>query len=313
MKVVDAKELVLSLIIADLARSSSLLLIDGLSPDGDEGKFMIEGKPARAIHHYDGWYVPIHLGWFGGSFDQPTIHGTPFYWYVFAIPKRNRYLFDHYFLCDYLQIRDWVLDFSAPLGRSHQDHRNWRADLRLYPSAPTEQQGYFRWGDEPPGVDDRPGRVFELDNVLTLHEPVSSSQHIGTFGLGGESAAHRLLKLYVASHLSSFGFSPTAVSHIEYPFATGDRVDVLVENHRPDRTVVEIEIDGANNVNVGIQQAIKYRTLAAVDSGYPLLTARVGSLVVAFDTNYQTARDLAERYEVSLMSVDRELVLSPAV
>jgi hypothetical protein len=77
--------------------------------------------------------------------------------------------------------------------------------------------------------------------------------------------------------------------------------------------VVEVEIEGENNICIGIQQAIKYRSLAAVDAGYPLVTPRVGSLVVAYNTNYPKATDLAERYEVVLKSVDRELVLAKAV
>jgi hypothetical protein len=90
-------------------------------------------------------------------------------------------------------------------------------------------------------------------------------------------------------------------------------VDVLFENHRPDRTVVEVEVEGERNVCVGVLQAIKYRSLAAVDAGYPLLTGRVGSLVVAYNTDYPKARSLAERYEISLKSIDRELVLGKAV
>ncbi|MDA8313319.1 MAG: hypothetical protein M0Z46_22430 [Actinomycetota bacterium] len=313
MKVSEAKELVLSRMFADLARSGSTVLVSAQSPDGDEGKFVLDGKTARAIHHFDGWYVPVNLDWFVGSFDPPVIHGTAFHWYVFAIPAWTRYLADHYFLCDYLQMRDWVLDFTAPLGKDHRDHRNWRADLRLYPADPVEREGYFRWGDEPPGVDDKPARVFELDNVTTIRDLRPQGGHIGTYGPGGESAAHKLLKLYVASHPLELGFSSGAKAHVEYSFPTGDRVDVLFENHRPDRTVVEVEVEGEQNLCVGILQAIKYRSLAAVDAGYPLLTGRVGSLVVAYNTDYPKAITLAERYEVSLRSIDRESVLAKAV
>jgi hypothetical protein len=77
------------------------------------------------------------------------INRTPFYWYVFAVPARRRYRADHYVICDYLQMRDWVLAFAAPLGKDHRDHKLWRCDLRLYPD---ERSGYFRWGDEPPAA-----------------------------------------------------------------------------------------------------------------------------------------------------------------
>jgi hypothetical protein len=54
-------ELVLDLILADLTASASTILVSPQSPDGDEGNFVIDGKPARAIYHFDGWYVPVNL------------------------------------------------------------------------------------------------------------------------------------------------------------------------------------------------------------------------------------------------------------
>ena len=313
MKVVEAKQLVLDILFdcGSLTDASSLVNPD--SPDGDPGKFLIAGKVARAIHHYDGWYVPINLGWFNGGFEEPIINKFPFYWYVFAIPKRNRYLADHYFVCDYLQMRDWVLDFTAPLGNDHRDHSNWRADLRLYSSTETEHQGYFRWGDESPGNNERLGRVFSLDNIATVAVSPPLGQHVGSFGSGGESAAHILLKLYVAANPSMCGLSESAEAYVEYSFVTGDRVDVMFKNHLPDRTVVEVEVEGSNNICIGVQQAIKYRSLAAVDAGYPLATSRVRSLVVAYETDYPNAVELADRYDVSLMSVDAEKILASAV
>jgi hypothetical protein len=313
MKAAEAKDLVVGLILEGVAAAPHPVLVEPASPDGDPAKFSIAGRPARAIVPRDGWYLPINLSWFADSFDPPAISGGPFHWYVLAIPRGSRYRADHYFICDYLQMRQWVRDFGAPLGDDHRDHYRWRADLRLYPDEVIERRGYFRWGDEPPRIDDKPDRVFEVDNVGTLGEPVPLGQHVGTFGVGGESAAHRLLKEYVAAHPTELGLTPAATARIEYLFATGDKVDVLFENHFPDRTVVEVEVEGEANICVGIQQAIKYRSLAAVDAGYPLLTSRVRSLVAAYATEYPRAVDLAEKYDVSLMSVNRELVLATAV
>lgn len=86
-----------------------------------------------------------------------------------------------------------------------------------------------------------------------------------------------------------------------------------IENHAPDRTVVEVEILGEENICVGVHQAIKYRSLAESEAGYALLGGRVNSLVVAYETAYPKAMQLADRYEVSLRTVDRELVLASAV
>ena len=125
--------MVLSLILTGQRDAASSFLVNPVSPDGDSGKFLIDGKVARAIHRFSGWHVPISLGWFSGGYDQPVIHKTAFHWYAFAIPERGMYRADHYFICDYLQMRDWVLSFTAPLGNDHRDHVSWRADLRLYP------------------------------------------------------------------------------------------------------------------------------------------------------------------------------------
>jgi hypothetical protein len=308
MQLVEARDMVLGLMSADQPEAVRLML-DPASPDGDAGKFRIDGKIARVIQRFSGWHVPISLGWFSGGYDQPLINKTAFYWYVFAIASMGRYQADHYFVCDYLQMREWVLAFMAPLGNTHHDHADWRADLQLYPG---EQAGYFRWGDEPVGVGEQPGRVFEVDNLATVAIPAPAGFHVGSYSAGGESAAHKLLKLYVASHPVEFGLSSAAVPHLEYQFATGDRVDVMFENHLPDRTVVEVEVKGERQICVGIHQAIKYRSLAAADAGYPLLTSRVRSLVVAYATDYAKARELADRYEIPLISVDSDRVLSPA-
>jgi hypothetical protein len=292
-----------------LGPADGLTLVDPTSPDGDPAKFLIDGKVARAIHHFDGWYAPINMGWFAGSYDQPMINRTPFYWYAFAIPAKRRYRADHYVICDYLQMRDWVLAFAAPRGNAHRDHKLWRCDLRLYPD---ERTGYFRWGDEPPGRDDQPDRVFDVDNLGTVCTPAPPRENVGRFGPGGESAAHRMLKLYIANHPVEFGMSANAIPHVEYSFATGDRVDLMFKNHLPDRTVVEVEVEGEQQLCIGIHQAIKYRSLAAADAGFPLLTSRVRSLVVAYAIEYPRARELADRYEIPLLAADREAVLGGA-
>ena len=156
MNLAEAKHLVLGLLFTGQPQAAGLVT-DPASPDGDAGKFRINGKIARVIQRFSGWHVPVSLGWFAGGYDQPVINKTAFYWYVFAIPNLGRYRADHYFICDYLQMRDWVLAFTAPLGNTHRDHAVWRADLRLYPD---EQAGYFRWGDEPIGTTGQPDRVF---------------------------------------------------------------------------------------------------------------------------------------------------------
>lgn len=66
---------------------------------------------------------------------------------------------------------------------------------------------------------------------------------VGTCGGDGESEAHRALKLFVVERPGLLGLSPAARGTVEHTFRTGDRVDVLFNNHLPERTVVEIEVD----------------------------------------------------------------------
>ncbi len=48
-----------------------------------------------------------------------------------------------------------------------------------------------------------------------------------------------------------------ALALVEHRFRTGDRVDVMLQNHEPERTVVEIEIAGEANICTGIHRVIK--------------------------------------------------------
>lgn len=315
MKVVEARDLVVGLISQQLETAITSGFLDPASPDGDIGKFTLNGKVARAIHHYDGWHPPINLDWFSGRFDPPQINATQFHWYVFALPARSNWTRPHYVVIDYLQIREWVLDFAAPRGRDHRDHTDWRADLRPLSDDPDETAGYFRWGDEEIGFT-LPGRVFQLDNAATVLEAAALSTpslRVGTFGPGGEGAAHRLLKLYVAAHPERIGLAPEAHPYVEYKFATGDRVDVMFDNHRPHRTVVEVEVAGEMNLLVGVQQAIKYRSLAEFDGNFGPHSSDVHSTVVAYEVGYPDVVELADRYEVQLIGLDPAEPLATAV
>lgn len=157
--------------------------------------------------------------------------------------------------------------------------------------------------------------MFEFDNGATLAEARPVPQRVGVFGPGGESSAHRQLRLYVAAHGTDFGMSQAAQALVEHQFRTGDRVDVMFHNHEPEQTVVEIELAGEENIYTGIHQAIKYRSLAEVDieGGYDRLSPTVLSLVVAYDTEYPTALALADRYDVDLIAVDPRRVPAAAM
>jgi hypothetical protein len=314
MNVEDAKKLVLDGILRDVPQAIASGLLDPASPDpSDAGKFTLARKPARVIHHWSGWHVKINLDWFRGSFDMPRINRLPFHWYAFAIPSFHRRS-PHYLICDYLQVRDWVLEFAAPKGVDHRDHDDWMANIHVDADLSRETQAYFRWGDEPLAGWTRTSRIVRLDNAATVVEHAvwePQGKYVGTTGSGGESEAHRRLKLYVARSPELLQMRPDAVSELEHEFCTGDRVDLLLENHRPLRAVVEVELGGEQNLIVGVHQAIKYRSLAAAERTMPLDTPKVRAFVVSYDPGGDSVCRLAQSYDVGLLAVDRERVLAP--
>jgi hypothetical protein len=160
MKVIEAKEQVLQLMQTDIAGLGSDVNLDPDPTPNDPGKFHLEGKRARVIQPYNGFHANINLDWFTGSTDPPEINRETFYWYVFALREGQSSGISTYYICDYHQMREWVLDFDAPEGNDHQDHHDWRGEIQILGG----HSGYFRWGDEPQ-TQDRPERHITLRNV----------------------------------------------------------------------------------------------------------------------------------------------------
>lgn len=302
MRVSEAKSQVIELASADIEEKRLSNPINPNPPPSlsDKGKFTILGKPARAIHRFNGWNVPINLSWFEDQFDQPTINNEEFYWYAFAIPKYAGYTRRHYYICDYLQMRDWVLDFSEPLGIDHQDHSYWRADIRPYGAYPDETLGYFRWGDEPIDAQDDSDRVIHLDNIAEIIWRHRTSKRYSAIA---ESKAHLDLKLFVAQNPELVGLTNEFNPILEYIFPTGDHVDVLFDGPDGCRAVVEVEIHDETNLIIGVYQAIKYRTLAAIEHDLPINSPKVKAILVAYEIDYSGVRTVAKDYGVKVFAL----------
>lgn len=102
------------------------------------------------------------------------------------------------------------------------------------------------------------------------------------YGKGGESAAHKRLKHYVADNPNKIGLKKSEViATVEHSYVSGDMVDVSFAPTKKGslNTVVEIELD---NVLPGIHQAIKYRALRCAQLGLSLNSKKVRATVVAW-------------------------------
>jgi len=312
MQVAEAKRRVLAMMRRDLAASGAAVDLDPASPDGDPGKFRLRGRTARVILRFSGWHVPVNLLWFAGGDDPPDIQRGRFELYVFYIPAYSYFAREHYLVVDVHQMRQWVAEFNAPLGNDYQDQRTWRADLRRIPGDRDEHRAYFRWGDEPMDLQPFLSRVVRLDNVaeLAVRDALVGVHELE--GGGGESVAHWALKHWVAERPQILGLSANAQPSIEFGFRTGDRVDVLFDNHGPRRAAVEVEVEGEANLVTGVHQALKYRALAAAERGWDLQGPDTWAIVAAYETRYPAVADLARRYDVKLVQVDRAAVLGAA-
>lgn len=123
----------------------------------------------------------------------------------------------------------------------------------------------------------RPDVEGALDNKFTFKVAMKRK-----YGKGGESAAHKRLKNFVADNPKIIGLKKSEVEpHIEHKYVSGDRVDILFSPKKGStNTVVEVELD---NVLPGIHQAIKYRVLRCSQLGVSLNSKNVKATVVAWE------------------------------
>ena len=95
-----------------------------------------------------------------------------------------------------------------------------------------------------------------------LNKTVRKTGIARKYGSGGESHRHRLLKEWAAEHPEVFGLS-NVVGEVEFGFKSGDRADVVFLDARGlPCGVVEVEIEGDRELEVGVHQAVKYRALS---------------------------------------------------
>jgi hypothetical protein len=122
---------------------------------------------------------------------------------------------------------------------------------------------------------------------------------IRKYGKGGESIAHKELKMHISLNPQLLGISRGSVKpFVEHSFVSGDMVDILFEPiEGTQNTVVEIELD---NVLPGIHQAIKYRVLRCSQLGLPITAINVHATVVAWKLS-RDEKALCEKYGVKYL------------
>lgn len=117
-----------------------------------------------------------------------------------------------------------------------------------------------------------------------------------------ESEQHLQLKKYICEHPESIGLKSPLSSTIEYPYPTGDRVDVAFEATTNNWIVVEVELCGLSQTLIGIFQAIKYRALQQALLVSKELKGTVEGVLVANDIPSQ-AKYIAELLGIKIFEI----------
>lgn len=119
------------------------------------------------------------------------------------------------------------------------------------------------------------------DLIQKAIQETEVNQIISTNSKSGESILHKKLKEYVASQPELLGLPKESLSFIEYPFPSGDRVDVAFNFNDNKWVVVEIELEGEIQNFIGLFQVVKYQALLQAVLRTQKLKGEVGGYLVA--------------------------------
>lgn len=143
------------------------------------------------------------------------------------------------------------------------------------------------------------------DLVLEQLGLAAAGSHHRTWGSGGESAAHRALKMYVQNHPLEFGAELSHSAHVEYALRSGDVIDVFF---RGPHEWIGVEVKSRlsdqmiEDYERGIYQVIKYRAVlqAQANADFPYRPPKVRVLLVLESHLPGKYRDLAQRFSVEV-------------
>ena len=156
-----------------------------------------------------------------------------------------------------------------------------------------------------------------LNNLLTDFHDVDSSSVRGLrktnidrtisvllkrkYGPGGEGENHKRLKKWVAEHPQSINLNDIKNHEIEYPFCSGDVVDLLFERKNGFDVVVEIETEIPLP---GAHQAIKYRALRCAEKCLELSSNKVKAVLVAWKIPEEVKR-FCMKYNIETFEIKK--------
>lgn len=128
------------------------------------------------------------------------------------------------------------------------------------------------------------------------------------YGSGGESERHKNLKVFIRDNPEIIEIENVVNRKDERYYPTGDHVDVWFEDSNGCKYVVEIELEGDENLLIGAKQLIKYRALEAVEEGWDVNDRRVKAFLVAYDYDGVKTNSFCGKYDIVIWQVDESVV-----
>jgi len=129
-------------------------------------------------------------------------------------------------------------------------------------------------------------------------------------GSGGESERHKKLKLYIRDNPDVIEIENVINRKDERYYPTGDHVDVWFEDSNGEKYVVEIELEGDDNLLLGAKQLIKYRALEAVENDWDLNSSRVKAVLVAYNCDGDKTTQFCGKYDIELWQTNEDDVIN---
>ena len=135
--------------------------------------------------------------------------------------------------------------------------------------------------------ENNPNQIITTEN---MEEEISG-------GGGGEGEDHKLLKEWVATNPDKIGIKNVEEVFIEYPFISGDRVDILFKLRNNNYAVVEIE---TNIPFPGCHQALKYKILKCAEIGVGIQSKKVSAYVIAWRST-KDSKQFCKKYGINFI------------
>lgn len=121
-------------------------------------------------------------------------------------------------------------------------------------------------------------------------------------GKGGEGKIHKALKEKIATNPSQvLGEDGLSLIHVEYPYPTGDRADLILKNAENQYIAVEVEVAVDLYDLSGVLQAIKYSRMYAIECRRKF--EEVKAYLVAHQIS-DGVKDLCRQYDIETFVID---------